>query len=242
MQPVVLITRPEAEAQRMAEDIAARASNVRFVVSPLQEVLFDVAALEEIARRDVDSALIFTSRNGVRAWRGGARRAYCVGNATADLARAAGHEAISADGDANDLRALILRDTPRQPLLHLRGAQHRGDLAADLRAAGLNAQGVEAYRQQPRPLTPQALAAMAGAAPIVAPLYSPGSARLFAQAWRGDAPLLIAAISPMISPEIEGLETKRVEIAAHPSGETMLGVITGLIAAAHQLETRGGGG
>ncbi|KAA2315480.1 uroporphyrinogen-III synthase [Pseudooceanicola sediminis] len=242
MQPVVLITRPEAEAQRLAEAVTARAGDVRIVISPLQEVVFDAAVLADLAARDPECALIFTSRNGVRSWRGGARVAYCVGDATAELARAAGHDAMSADGNAEDLKALILRENPGVPLLHLRGRNHRGDLVGALQAAGLRAEAIEAYQQRPCPPTPQARAAMTGVAPIVAPLYSPRSARLFADAWQGDAPLLIAAISPMILPQIAGLKRIRVEIAAHPGSETMLGVVTGLIAAAHQLETRGGGG
>ena len=68
---------------------------------------------------------------GRRRWRGWACRpglpVFAVGARTAEIARGAGYEAQSADGDADDLVRMILGARPAGPLLHLRGESSRGD-------------------------------------------------------------------------------------------------------------------
>lgn len=237
MAPIVMITRPEPEATALAARL--RAPDLRLVVSPLQEI-----RLHDIALPEGPFEVIFTSRNGVRAYAragGRATRAWCVGDATAQAARAAGLQAVSAGGDAEALLALLLDQAPGAPLLHIRGAQHRGDLVARLGAAGLSARAVEGYAQAPLAATAEARQAMQGRAPVVAPVYSPGAARRLAAEWQGDAPLLVAAISPAAAEPLRALAPRRCVIAASPDGETMLSLLSGLIAAAHQLEAEQGG-
>lgn len=237
MAPIVMITRPEPEATALAAQLAGQGA--RLVISPLQQIRFHAIALPE-----APFEAIFTSRNGVRALvRAGAvaRRAWCVGEATARAAREAGMWAMSADGDAEALLALLLKERPAGPLVHLRGAQHRGDLVGRLVAAGLRAEAVEAYAQAPRAATPEARQAMQGSAPVVVPVYSPGAAHRLAAEWQGAAPLLVTAISAAAAAPLRALSPARLSVAARPSGETMLNEITGLIAAAHQLENKGGG-
>lgn len=232
MAPILLITRPEPEAGALAARLEG--CGARVVVSPLTGIAFRDIVIPE------GSEAVFTSRNGVRAFvraGGKAARAWCVGDATAEAARAAGMEAISAGGDAEDLLALLLRERPGAELCHVRGAQHRGDLVARLVAGGLRARAVEGYGQVPLAPTQAAVAAMRGRAPVVAPVYSPGAARRLAEAWEGGAPLLIGAISPAAAAPVKHLARNGLSIAAQPDGESMLTVLSGLIAAAHQLET-----
>ncbi|WP_010140579.1 uroporphyrinogen-III synthase [Oceanicola sp. S124] len=234
--PQILITRPEPEASALAAELAALHPGVRLVVSPLQGIRF-----HDIPRPD--GVPVFTSRNGVRAYlRAGGQslQAWCVGDATAALAEAAGMQAISAGGDAEALIALLLERRPEGPLVHVRGAQHRGELVARLAAGGLRIGAVEGYAQVPLPLSEEARAALLGAMPVVVPLYSPGAARRFAEARQGTAPLLIGAISAAALAPVKHLETFRRSHAAQPDGESMLKLISGLIAAAHQLEAEGG--
>lgn len=235
--PIVLITRPEPEGSAMAGAVAERFPGVRCLLSPLQEIRFHQLNLPE-------AEPVFTSRNGVRAWQragGAGGRAYCVGDATAQLARAAGLEAISAGGDAEALVRMLLELRPEGPLVHLRGAQHRGNLAERLRAEGLKIKALEAYAQVPVPLNAEALAAGQGHAPVIVPLYSPGAARRFAEQWHGTAPLLLGAISQAALAPVEHMETFHRSHAAQPDGESMLMLLSGLIAAAHQLEAERGG-
>lgn len=235
--PIVLITRPEPEASAMEQALQARFPQLRTIRAPLQEIRFHPLTLPH-------AAPVFTSRNGVRAWQragGTSGRAYCVGDATAALAREAGMEAISAGGDAAALHDMLLRLRPEGPLVHVRGAQHRGDLAARLAAEGLQITALDAYAQVPLPLTEAALAAGRGHTPVIVPLYSPGAAARFAAQWQGTAPLLLGAISPAALAPVEQMETFRRSHAAQPDGESMLKLLSGLIAAAHQLEAEEGG-
>lgn len=240
MQPVVMITRPEEDGAPLAREITRLCPGARVILSPLQEIFY----APELPDAGPEMALIFTSRNGVRAWQrvgGPPRRAYCVGDATRALAEAAGHTAVSAGGTVADLREMLLREAPRERMLYLHGKVTKRDLTGPLQAAGLRAVGVEAYQQVARPFSDVAREAMQGAAPVVAPLYSARSARLFAEGWRSAAPLMISAISEAAAEPVRALSPVRIERAAHPDGETMLSLTCGLIAAAHQLEAGGTG-
>ncbi|QPM91525.1 uroporphyrinogen-III synthase [Pseudooceanicola algae] len=241
MRPLVLITRPAPDGQRLADLLQADpACEVDILVSPLQQIEF-----LPLPAPEPGTELIFTSRNGVRAWQAangqGALQAWCVGDATASAAREAGLEARSAAGSVEDLLTLLRAQAPAAPLLHLRGERHRGDLTGRLQAAGLLAQGVTAYRQCALPFSPKAQTAMKQAPLIIAPLYSPQGARLFATGWKSDALLMIGAISPAIVPIVAPLAAHAVRIAAQPDGVSMLEVIAGLIDTSHQLEASEGG-
>ena len=73
---------------------------------------------------------------------------------TAAAARAAGFAARSADGDVDDLAALVI--AAHRPgagaFLHVRGRHAAGDLVGRLAAAGVPARAAEIYDQAPRPI------------------------------------------------------------------------------------------
>ena len=105
--PAVLLTRPQAQGARFAAALAEALGEVRIVTSPLMAPEFLSPRIE--ARPE---ALVFTSETGVEAFRRletpalrGVARAWCVGNRTAQAARAAGLRPQSADGDAEALVA-----------------------------------------------------------------------------------------------------------------------------------------
>lgn len=212
-RPLILLTRPEPQSQRFAADLG-----LACLVSPLMAPRF-MAPLIPPHR-----ALILTSETGALAARGLAPcRAYCVGARTAATARALGFDAISADGDAEALIALILCD-PVTPLLHLRGREARGDIADRLLAAGLPALEAVAYAQEEQPLTPQAQEALQGQALVIAPLFSPRSAELLAaEAARvqASAPIKVIAMSQAVAEAARALDPDPV-IAARPDGDSML--------------------
>ncbi|MBT9385783.1 uroporphyrinogen-III synthase [Pseudooceanicola sp. CBS1P-1] len=237
MAPIVLITRPAPEGPALGERLRRDHPGLAVRHSPLIAI-----QPEPLPPLPADAALIFTSRNGVRAAAGRIRPgtiAYCVGDATARAAREAGCTVQSAGGDAEALFTLIRDAGPAGPLLHLHGEHQRGDLAARLNAEGLAVRSLCAYRQRSQPFTTEARALMSGSQPVVAPIYSPRTGRLFAEGWHGTAPLFLAAISPAVAAELNGLERFRLCHAAHPDGESMVAVTNGLIAAALQLEAGG---
>lgn len=143
---LVLVTRPLPDAEGTLAALAALGH--AGLVAPMQRVkILPPKPLPPAA------ALLLTSRNAVRALSG--QRGlfdlpcFCVGDSTADFARAAGfRHAVSADGDARDLAALVAarRDPARGPLL-LPVAQGAGlRLAAALRARGFRVARRTVYR------------------------------------------------------------------------------------------------
>ncbi|MDO5706528.1 MAG: uroporphyrinogen-III synthase, partial [Paracoccus sp. (in: a-proteobacteria)] len=183
--PTVLLTRPDADSRRFADQLAADAdtSALPVLIAPLMRIVplpHDPAALE--AAR----GLLFTSAQAVPfAGAGRGRIAYCVGGHTAGAARAAGFDVIEGPGDAAGLAPIVA--TATVPLVHPRGRY----LARDL-----GAQGVIVYDQEQLPPEPTALDLLAGDAPVILPLFSPRSARLAAGMAQGSrAPLWIAPIS-----------------------------------------------
>ncbi|TKA93937.1 uroporphyrinogen-III synthase, partial [Cereibacter changlensis] len=106
-----LLTRPARQGARFAAALRQRfGEGIRLVTSPLLAPLFLRPELPAGA-----ATLIFTSETGVEAFRRisaeqpqAAHSAWCVGERTAEVARAAGLSTRSADGDAEALVAQIL--------------------------------------------------------------------------------------------------------------------------------------
>ncbi len=223
----LLLTRPRVQAARFAADLRARLPGLPIVVSPVLEIVH--------RRVPVDphgvAAFVLTSENGAEALAANAdvagKTAFCVGTRTAEAAQAAGMRAISADGDAEDLFALIRARAPSGPLVLAHGVHAAGNLGARLRAAGVDARDLVLYDQTARALTAEARALLAGDAPVLAPLFSPRSAALLAlEDIR--APLTLVAISDNAArawADAGGAAPRRLEVADRPDAAAMLTAI-----------------
>lgn len=209
MQPTLIITRPAPDGAKFA----ARFTDVRVVLSPLQRI--DPVDAACSAR-----GVIFTSANGVaQAERLGliSGPAWCVGDRTAQAATDAGFDAMSANGNAEDLLALILSDPPQFRVAHIRGRDARGDIAPRLRAKGIDCVDCIAYQQTPIPLTAEAIAAIEGAERLIIPLFSPRAAALLLdQVKLPDHADLIA-----ISPAVAAVLGDHAIVADRPDGDAM---------------------
>lgn len=218
---VVVLTRPAPRSRAFAAALEDCARPLRVVVAPLVEircldadipaVFGDVVLTSQSA---VDCLPAAVSPKGHRAW--------CVGDRTAEAARHAGFDAVSAGGDADALVRLLLRADPARPLLHLRGEQARGAVAARLSEAGLPAQDRIVYRQQDRAPT-VALAELLGSdRSVVAPVFSPRASRRLAEVAReARAKLRVVAISAAAAEVWAGREAE-VIVAEAPTGAAML--------------------
>ena len=222
LAPTVLLTRPAAQSASFAQSLQAQVGGLRMVVSPLMVTVFHTVTLPKEPLQGV----ILTSQTGAEA--AGRLRtqlpdlAYCVGDRTAQVAREAGFRVQSAQGDAEALLALILREKP-QALIHLRGREARGDLAQRLSAAGVFTQERVVYAQDAQPLSDEAVAVLSGKAPVLVPLFSPRSAEILGAAWQGlatHAPLVVVAISQAVAEAAAFCPTKPV-IATHPDAPSM---------------------
>ncbi|MBC2836006.1 uroporphyrinogen-III synthase [Paragemmobacter straminiformis] len=221
----VLLTRPQAQGDRFAAQLADRFGNrIAVTTSPVIAPAYLVPEIPALAF----SALVFTSETAVTSARfpGLPRRAYCVGDRTAAAAAAAGFAAVSAKGDAAALIALIRGSGESGPLLHLRGADTRGDIAAILTAAGIPTRQAVTYDQRPQPLSPEAAALLNGETPVLLPLFSPRTAEILASLGPFRAPLLVAALSPAVASAAARLHPARLATADAPDADALLTAVS----------------
>lgn len=234
MKPIditLLLTRPRPASDRFARQLAAATGPfAEVIVSPLLRIVPSGA----VPPVPPWAELAFTSENAVTVAAPhlpAGRRAWCVGDRTADAARAAGLDAVSAGGDAAALAALLARDPPGGEILHLSGAHQRGDLVERLAAAGLPARRVAIYDQVPAPLGSAARRALGGRRPVLLPLFSPRSAALAGeQAAGAAAPLLLAALSPAVASAWTGPEARAAITAERPDAGALAAAVSRLIA------------
>lgn len=229
--PLILLTRPEAQSQRFADQLGGA------LISPLMQPEFLSPAL--LVGDFV--AVVLTSETGAEAAArisaAGVklpRRAFCVGNRTAEAARAAGFVASSAGGAADDLLAHIIGAMPDGPVLLLRGQDSAGDLQNRLISAGIETVSLILYRQIAQSLSAAAVAALQGDHPVILPVFSPRSARLLVAELRriaAKAPIWLAALSPAVA-EAFDFPTVFTEIAARPDSAAMLRAVQALRGAA----------
>lgn len=181
MPPSLLLTRPEDASRRFAAGLAHLGLTV--VISPVLRIVpvaHDAAALSAAA------GLVFTSVHAVpAAGPGRGRPAICVGPATGQAARAAGFAVTEGPGDAARMMPLLTDLGPGW--IHPHGAHIAKELPVP---------GMVVYDQQPVPPSAQAEALLAGAGPVILPVFSPRSSRLVSD-WASGAraPIWLAAIS-----------------------------------------------
>lgn len=221
MKSVLIITRPAPDGARFA-GFVRDAVNVEILLSPLLEIV------PLAANCDADE-VVFTSTNGVaQAERLGLKRgrAWCVGDRTAQLARQAGFDAISAQGTVEDVLAMILAEAPRGKLAHIRGKEVRGDLGPRLRAAGIDCVDAIAYEQRPLLLRSEAKLLIEGARPVIMPLFSPRSAVLLMEQVVLGPNVAVLAMSAAVA---KMLPENRAVVIDAPTGAAMLAAVTARI-------------
>jgi uroporphyrinogen-III synthase len=229
----LLVTRPEPDAGREAEALAARGHEA--VLAPLLKIEF---------ARDVPldfagvQALIVTSRNALRARRElpDARKLplFAVGEATARAARDIGFANVTTGpGTAEELAELIAAtlEPKRGPLVHLAGETLAFDLKSRLEAKGFTLCQPVLYRARPAEQLPaQALSLLKSGKVDGAILLSPLTARTFAllidkhgvvtQGRRLVCYCLSQAVAEVLS--VLGFE---VRVAARPREEEVLALV-----------------
>ncbi|WP_299814142.1 uroporphyrinogen-III synthase [uncultured Jannaschia sp.] len=227
----ILLIRPRDQSEALAETLRAAGAG-RIVIAPL------IAIVPGDSLPDVAGGALLTSGNAVRAWVAlGGRRglpAWVVGPGTAAAARAAGFDVRGVVPDAAALTDRVPRDAP--PLVHLRGAVQRGDLAGTLRARGLAAGDAVIYRQDALPLSPEARSLLAEG-PALVPLYSPRTAAILRAECPGElrAHLRVVALSDAVAAESP---VPPCGIAETPDGSAMLRTILANLGAS-PVEGRG---
>jgi uroporphyrinogen-III synthase len=226
-RPPILITRPEPQASRFARTLRAQDWTGRVFVAALMKPVFLTPDLPAFRAQ----AVILTSETAALAARhlsGLPQQAWCVGDRTAQVARAQGFVARSAKGDAAALVAAILAAAQPGPLLYLHGRETRGDVAAGLNSAGIETHPLLVYAQEPCPLTASARRQILQTGPVILPVLSPRSAELLVAAWRAAearAEAHIVAFSPAVAEAVQAISPASVTITGHPDGGSLLAAL-----------------
>ncbi|WP_316014469.1 uroporphyrinogen-III synthase [Roseobacter sp. HKCCA0434] len=215
--PEILLTRPRAASERFAAELP---EGWRALIAPLMEIEFRKIAVGAQGAAGV----VFSSANGVEAWRragGGGVPAFCVGGRTARAAREAGCEVMATGADLAALVPLL----PGGRLIHVRGVHTTRPLAELV--PGAEVEERIGYAAAARPLTDEAQAALAAGILDAVACFSPRSAALLvAEAraeWRLERTRLVAlsgAVAQALSPL-----GRPVEIAARPDAAALRDVL-----------------
>jgi len=240
MTASILITRPNPAGTMFADHLrAVLGEDCRVYTSPLMQI--EVCAnLPDLA---TFGTLIFTSRHGVEAFTQQSDRrdipAYAVGATTGDVARQHGLSVTVGDGDAERLIAKILHDKPPSPCLHVRGDHVAAPVAKILSEAGIETHDAVVYMQKPLHLSEVAQQLLHHNAPVILPLFSPRSAKLFFSQsgvtdWR--AALHILAISASVADQVPLPWAKRLTVAREPTASAMRQAVQNLCCKVNRLE------
>ena len=226
----MILTRPEGANERFATALSEQVrSRVTIIESPLitiTPVPYDDHPAPEAA--------IFTSANGVRfAPNGNGRPAFCVGEATQDAAKTRGWAAQALGSDAGSLVTRLMALKPAGTIRHYRGEHTRGEVEDRLRRSGLSVDAQTVYDQRETALSDAAQGALSGQGPVIVPLFSPRTARIFAAQRRGSAPIWVAAMSDAVAAEASELAPDRMITAAEPTLLAMAQAVEKLIHLTH---------
>ncbi len=224
------MTRPRAASERFCAQLPGEVRDqLNVIVSPLIEIVPQADALE----LDGLHGLIFTSTNAVSIAAGLTPQrnlpCYCIGDATTAAAQGAGWQAEKAGANASELVATLSRTQPASPLLHLRGTHSRGDIAARLTGSGCKVREQIVYDQRLVRFSDTAISALAGAGPVIAPVFSPRTARHFAKLHAGGNQLYLAALSGAVAKPLKALKYNALLVAERPDSATMAALVRQLV-------------
>lgn len=221
MHPIPLIlTRPAASNLAFREAMSPRLlSKFAVIESPLVRIV--PVPQDEVA--DDTAVAIFSSSNGVRfAPRGNGRMAYCVGQKTTEVARAAGWAAQYAGPTAEVLLNTVKSLPLTAPVTHFSGVHMRVDIAGKLVEAGHDVRRVALYEQQQLPMSSEAREAISSQNPVIVLLFSPRTAAHFAAEAPQNPSLQALCLSAAVAAEIEKNQFFNTVIANEPTAAAMM--------------------
>ncbi len=236
----VLVTRARADAEE-----TARLLSDRGVETELEPLLTINWLSPEPPVPEAPIAYAVTSRNGAEAlgrrMQGHAIHCpvFAVGDRTAEILRAQDIPDVrSAEGDVNDLAAMICADMAGQaqnmdgPVVHIGGEETAGDLTGTLERMGLSACRVVAYRvETPKTLSSETVAAIRTGRIDGVIHFSPRSAetfvRLAAKAALGAALAGLDAfcMSEAVRKKAESGGWRQCFVATRPTLEAMIDLV-----------------
>ena len=239
MTPVrFLLTRPAEDSAALAERLKAKG----------HEALIEPMLRPEVMTGPIDVAgcggIVVTSRHGLEAIarqpaalaKARAVPVYCVGAATAALARELGLPlVVEGPGTAAGLvDHLLAAEQDRGPLIHVSGTDVTVDIAARLVHAGRPARRVVAYRMTAaEQLSDAARRGLEDGSIEGVILMSPRTTRAYVALVRGAglaakvAGLRYVCLSEAVARPLAAIGATRVAVAAHPNQGALLALVCG---------------
>ena len=220
MTPVLIVTRPAAQSERFARDIAALWTRPLTVI---QSPLIGIRLLTPNVGH-VDQ-LVFTSVNGVQAAQHlnipPGKSAWCVGARTAQAAIDAGFNPLTGPNDANGLVDMILAAQPQGLLAHIRGNHARGDISARLNGSGVDCADIVGYDQPALHLTKAAKEAINADIPVIFPLFSPRTSTILNGEGPFRAQVHVVALSQAVADAVDPALGANITVSRSPDGDAM---------------------
>jgi len=216
------MTRPPDAARRFVELLPkSLTTELKVIYSPL----ISVKPMDDSVSLDSSDTVIFTSSNGVSATGGVVDCedivAFCLGQRTTQIASDAGWKAQMCGKTADDLVEYLLQNRPSETLVHLRGRHSRGNIAERLSEAGLTCREQIVYDQRLLPLTVEAEAALAASKDVIVPLFSPRTARQFADLCPVGSKNHLIAMSDAVENPLKSLKYKDLQVCSEPEAQSM---------------------
>ncbi|NIZ60674.1 uroporphyrinogen-III synthase [Sedimentitalea sp. CY04] len=223
----LLMTRPPDAARRFVELLPkSLTTELEVIYSPL----ISVQPMDARVSLDSFDAVIFTSSNGVSATDGiielKDRVAFCLGQRTTQIASNAGWTAQMCGKTADDLVEYLLQRRPSEMLVHLRGQHSRGNIAERLTEAGLTCREQIVYDQCLLPLTTEADSALARLQNVIVPLFSPRTARQFADLCPAGSKIHLIAMSEAVEEPLKSLKYKDLQVCSEPEAKSMAQLVS----------------
>lgn len=233
----LLMTRPLAAAQRF---VASLPKETRAALEVIHAPLIDIRPTGDVPDFTDVKTVIFTSANGVEvASRETGLRlpALCVGTRTTQVANALGWHARCAGGNAQELLEAVKNMPEAAPLLHLRGMHARGDIAATLQAAAIPCREQVVYDQHLLALDAAAKQALSAQRDMIVPLFSPRTARHFANLCGDAGHLHLIVLSSAVAEPVKGLNYKTLHVSKAQDANAMAVAVRDAAAQLSRLES-----
>jgi len=227
----VLNTRPLEDSAELNERL------LQLGMTVVSEPLLQISFFNELAPGlKKFKALIFTSRNGARAFgRVSAQRdipVFAVGDSTARFAQEAGfQQVLSADGNVESLTALVARtiEPLSGPLLHVAGSVTAGNLSGELQPLGYEIVREVMYESRiSEELSTRTTQMIRNGAIDCIALFSPRTARTFARLAEYSGILdccrdmSVVCLSPAVAAAVNGIPWRQALIASEPKFEALM--------------------
>ncbi|GHA48924.1 hypothetical protein GCM10008927_12590 [Amylibacter ulvae] len=223
-KPILIMTRPSGQARDFVDSLRRNCDDVTVHYAPLVEIEFLPIKLPAPKNR----IFAFTSANGVDAYlrnhRPVGNHAYCVNDATAARARAAGFFVTQGSGDGAALAGMITEG----PVVYIHGEQISFDLGENLDRRGIECETFAAYRQISLDLD-QICTKIIQTEQCVIPVFSTNSAQVLHSQLRHIQPrhLILPCISNQVAQIFDDMSYIQIEVASKPNRAGMLTVVSG---------------